>query len=168
MRPENVLSDQAVKQLFSEYYMNKEEAVIFVIEPSSEPITPVDMMFTPFINAEFSKDSTLGMIYGNGRGCAFVRKTAIEKIRSRINQTNEPINTCNDLVTALRKIGYKVQHSPLLTLDRNPPSFRRPTETDYLMEELKKHAPPPLQAWEIIVLIISIIALIIIVLSSRS
>ena len=120
MKAEDILSDMAIQDLMTGLYNDSEEAVIFVVEPSSEPITPVDMMFTPFINADFTKDNSLGMAYGTGFGCAFIRKTALQDVQLLSNQIKQPIRTCREFVSALKQKGYKIKQNQLLSINLRP------------------------------------------------
>jgi hypothetical protein len=117
---DRILTPGQICEVLTSNYGSEPDAVIFVCAPSTEPITPVDMMLVPFIQAEFSQDATLGMVYGTGSGCALIRKTAIEKVQAFQSSGSKNIKSCQDFMEALRQLGFSVRQDPKLSLDLLP------------------------------------------------
>ena len=117
---DRVLTPSQIKEVLTSDYSNEPDAVMFVCAPSAEPITPVDMMLVPFIQADFSKDPKLGTVYGTGSGCALVRKAAIEKVQAIARTGSMNITSCQAFIDALRRLGYSVRQDPKLSLDLLP------------------------------------------------
>jgi hypothetical protein len=117
---DRVLSPSQIQEVLASDYGSGPDAVIFVCAPSAEPITPVDMMLVPFIQADFTSDPKLGMVYGTGSGCALVRKAAIEKVQALARTGSKNIVSCQAFIDALRQLGYSVRQDPKLSLDLLP------------------------------------------------
>jgi len=118
---DRILSPSQIREVLASDYGSETEAVIFVYDSSSSvPITPIDMVFVPFIQADFSKDPKLGMVYGTGSGCALVRKSAIERVQALARTGPKNIVSCEAFIDALRELGYSVRQDPKLSLDLLP------------------------------------------------
>ena len=113
---DRILSPHQVEEMLADNYGDTEEAVIFIYE-QSKPITPVDLMFLPFLNADFGKDPKLGMVFGTGSGCALIRKTAIEKVQAIYHSSTKSITSCQDFIDALQQLGFTVRQDLKLSLD---------------------------------------------------
>jgi len=118
---DRILSPRQIKEVLSDTgsYGNDDNAVIFVAE-QSKPITPVDLMLVPFLQAEFSQNSNLGMVYGTGSGCALISKQALRKAQKAHKTGQIKITSCKDLIDTLRKNGYIVKQDSKLSIDLLP------------------------------------------------
>lgn len=117
---DRILTPEQIREVITGDYGSKPDAVIFFCAPSADPITPVDMMLAPFIQAEFSQNAKIGMVYGTGSGCALIRKTAIEKVQALHRSGSKSIKSCQDFMDALRQLGFLVRQDPKLNLDLLP------------------------------------------------
>ena len=97
---DRALSSSQISEVLASDYGSVLEAIIFVC-PNSAPITPVDLMFVPLIQADFTNDPKLGMVYGTGSGCALVRKAAIEKVQALARKGSKHIKSCQEFIDAL-------------------------------------------------------------------
>lgn len=118
--PDRILTPSQIREVLTSNYGGEPDAIIFVCAPSAEPITPVDMMLVPFIQAEFSRDTKLGMVYGTGSGCALIRKTALESVQAVERRGSKNIESCRDFMEVLRQHGFSVKQDPTLSLDLLP------------------------------------------------
>ncbi len=114
---DRVLSPSQIQEILASDYGSVPDAVIFVCETSAKLITPVDLMFIPLIQAEFTNDPKLGMVYGTGSGCALVRKAAIEKVQALARNGSKNIASCQVFIDALQQLGYEVRQDPKLSLN---------------------------------------------------
>jgi|GEM_PF-4395931 len=114
---DRVLSSSQIQEVLTSDYGSVPDAVIFVCETSAEPITPVDLMFIPLIQADFTNDPKLGMVFGVGSGCALVRKAAIEEVQALARNGSNSIASCQAFIDALQQLGYEVRQDPKLSLD---------------------------------------------------
>ena len=117
---DRILTPDQIEEVLADDYGSHPDAVVFVFDHSSgRVITPVDLMFLPFLNAEFSQDSKLGMIYGTGSGCALLRKTALERVQAQ-HRSGQRITSCQAYIEALARFDYTVKQDPKLDLDLLP------------------------------------------------
>lgn len=112
---DRILTPEQIDEVLADDY-GSSEAVIFVYDQSGRPIMPSDMIFYPLLNAQFSEDPKLGMIYGTGSGCALLRVTALKKVQS-LQSSGQRIASCQPLMDALQHLGYTVKQDPMLNLD---------------------------------------------------
>ena len=113
---DRILTPRQIEEVLDEDYGDSSDAVIFIAE-QSKPILPTDMFLMPFLNAQFSKDEHLAMIYGTGSGCALVRKTALQKAQTLHRTGKNIILCCSDFIYVLQKLGYTVRKDPKLDLN---------------------------------------------------
>ena len=117
---DRILTPDQIEEVLADDYGSHPDAVVFVCDQSSgRMITPVDLMFLPFLNAQFSQDPKLGMIYGMGSGCALLRKTALERVQAQ-HRSGQRITSCQAYIDALARLGYSVKQDPKLDLDLLP------------------------------------------------
>ena len=114
-----ILTPAQIAEVLADDYGSHPDAVVFVCEQSGKMITPVDLMFLPFLNAQFSQDQKLGMIYGTGSGCALLRKTALEGVQA-LHRSGQRITSCQAYMDALTRLGFTVKQDPQLDLDLLP------------------------------------------------
>ena len=114
-----ILTPEQVHEVLSTDITDKPDSVIFVCA-STKPIMPFELMFMPFLQAKFSQDSSLGMIYGTGSGCALLSTTAIERVQALHRGRIKSITSCQDLIDSLGELGFTVRQDPMLSLDQLP------------------------------------------------
>jgi hypothetical protein len=121
---DRILSPEQVREELASDYGSDTSQIIFVLLPSRS-LSAWEIAADPMLVWEFAKDPKLGMLYGTGSGCAYIRWAALRKVQEAVSRpevalAGGDIRSCRELVETLNLLGFSVKQDPRLTLDLLP------------------------------------------------
>lgn len=155
MRPENILSVQAVQRLISDPTLPEDDGTIFYIELSDSASTAA--WLSPMVHMEFAKEDRLGMVYGTEPGYVWISSQAIRTLQEFVSHENIHILNCASLIRALDSLGYDVKQVG----SRQTPRGLSPSEEieyDEVKDKFVKTAIKPLMVGLVCFIICALIS----------